>query len=118
MPTYKKQRIKERLLAFLAEQLRLIEDERILFLTVTSLELTPDMKRAKVFWTIPGQEQSVFPSDAKIKEVGQVLADYRPSLKRSIAKGLSLRFVPELVFQYDAADLNAHKIDLLLAEKN
>ena len=117
--------------AFLAGELRRLDSSELSWVTITAVDMSPDLKNAKIFWTVPGDEQgntsgaaegasaSVddipgFPSAKKRKAVETALAEKSWHLKKRIADELQLRFVPQLNFKYDESAMNASRLDYLL----
>lgn len=74
--------------------LRKLKDPRIGFVTITRVEITPDLKLAQVFFSVLGQEKE------KV-EAGQALEHAAGFLQHAIAVALKLRFTPKLTFHLD-----------------
>jgi ribosome-binding factor A len=96
--TRRSERIAGELLAELARLLREeVTDPRVGMITLTRIDVAPDLSHALVFWsafdTTPGAEQL----DAH--QVG--LDSAAPFLRRRAASALSIRRMPELRFRYD-----------------
>ena len=53
MSTFRVERIKDVLLSFLAEELRRLTDPRLEFVTLTDMDLSKDIKLAKIYWSLP-----------------------------------------------------------------
>ena len=90
----------------ISEELR---DPRIAFPTVTAVEITPDLRSAKVHVSVLGDEEA---SAATMK----ALEDAKPFLRRELAHRTDLRFVPELTFVHDRTAEQAVRISALLRE--
>jgi len=86
-----------------------LKDPRIGFATITAVEMTPDMRLARVFFTVMGSEK-------ERQETIKGLNSSVPFLRRELGKRLRLRYVPELTFQYDASLEYGNRIDRLLNE--
>lgn len=128
MSNFKKQRTAELLQAFLAEEIRRMEDPALFCVTLTGVDLSPDLRNAKVFWTVPPQPEKPgdAPSDvsddpakgfadpAKRKGIEQTLQSVVWHLKRRIAAELGLRYVPQLKFHYDESAATASRIEYLI----
>ncbi len=78
-------------------------------MTVTGAEVTPDLRRAKVFVSVLGSEE-----DKKATFEG--LASLAGHLRARLAKSLQLRVAPELQFKEDDTVARAARIETLLAE--
>lgn len=74
--------------------LRKIKDPRIGFLTIITVEMSNDLRRAKVFFSTTGNE----------KEREQTIIGLKSAtgfIKRELGGRLGLRYMPEILFQYD-----------------
>ncbi len=83
------------------------QDPRIGFVTVTEVEVTPDLKDATVFIT-------VLTDDERETLVG--LASATSFFRRELARKLKLRYTPTLTFKIDPSVAYGQKIESLLAE--
>lgn len=86
---------------------RRIKDPRLEQVTVTAVRLTPDLRHARVFFTLLDDR-------ADRQEAERALAHALPFLRRSVAAAVALRYAPELEFVWDAALEGARHIDALL----
>ncbi len=75
---------------------RRIKDPRIGFVTLTGVEVTADLRRARVYYTVLGQE-------AEREETARGLRSASPFIRRALGRRLRLRVIPELEFVYDSA---------------
>jgi len=91
--------------------LREIKDPRIGFVTLTGVEVSGDLRLAKVFYTVLGEAGQ---RDATAK----ALVKAAPFMRRELGRRLRLRFTPELSFHYDASLEYGNRIDSLLKELN
>lgn len=83
------------------------KDPRIGFITVTHVEMSDDLKYAKVFYTTLGDEK-------KKKETAAVLEKARGFLQHDLGTVLKLRFTPHLNFFLDTSLDDGMKIDAIL----
>jgi ribosome-binding factor A len=86
-----------------------LKDPRLGLVTITGCEVSPDLRQARVYWTVHGDEQV-----RKDTRVG--LTASRGYLRREIGQALSLRVVPNLSFTYDEAIDRGDRIEQLLRE--
>jgi ribosome-binding factor A len=88
-----------------------VRDPRIsgAFVTVTGVEVSRDLRTAKVFVSILGDE------DAKTA-AREGLADLAPQLRGPIGRALRLRAAPEIFFKVDESIAYAARIETLLAQ--
>jgi len=86
---------------------RKIKDPRLAMATITSVKMSPDLRLARIYFSISGSATS---KDEVIKGFKAA----RGFLKRILARQLGLRYMPDLTFFYDDSfDYGAH-IDKLL----
>ena len=110
--------MKERRAARLAEQIReqvaeliasKLKDPRIGFVTVTRVELTSDQRLARILVGVLGEE----PERKKTLEGLRQAAGF---VRRELAQRMRLRFVPDVVFEYDRGIEATDRVARLLAE--
>jgi ribosome-binding factor A len=86
---------------------RRARDPRLNFVTVTGVEVTPDLRVAHVYVSVLGSEDDVKQSLAGL---GRAAGFFR----RELGASLSLRYLPELDFRLDDSLERAFRIDQLL----
>lgn len=108
-------RIGEALMRELAQMIQQeVSDPRVGMVTVSHVDVTSDLKYAKVFVTrLNGVD-----SEADAKECIEGLSRAAGFLRRGIAKRVDLRVVPELRFQYDTTLEHGFQMDELIAKAN
>lgn len=85
-----------------------IKDPRIGFVTVTEVEMTGDLREAKIFVSIMG-------NDEQIKSSMDGLKSALGFIRREIGKRIRLRFTPEISFAPDKSlDYSEHIQKILL----
>ncbi|MBZ5560118.1 MAG: 30S ribosome-binding factor RbfA [Acidobacteriia bacterium] len=103
-------RVADQLRAELATLLaREVHDPGIGFVTLTRVQVTPDLQQARVFYTTLGDEKARANS-------GRALGRAASFLRRQIGSRLRLRRVPELIFTYDESIAGQDRIEQLLHE--
>src|SRR6476646_6757454 len=99
--------IREEVATFLADKAR---DPRIVGLvTVTAVEVTRDLRNAKVFVSVLG-------TDAERATTLEGLNNLAPHLRGLIGRALRLRVAPEIVLKLDQSVAHAARIENLLAQ--
>ena len=88
---------------------REVHDPGIGFVTMTRVQLTPDLQQARVYYTALGDE-TVRRSTARALERAV------PFLRRRIGSRLRLKRVPELRFVYDESIAGQDRIEQILSE--
>ncbi|HEV8228647.1 MAG TPA: 30S ribosome-binding factor RbfA [Candidatus Limnocylindria bacterium] len=90
----------------ISEELR---DPRIAFSTVTAVEITSDLRSAKVHVSVLGD-------DEQVKTTMQALNEARPYLRHEIGERTALRYVPDLMFVSDQSAARSARIASLLRQ--
>ena len=99
--------IREEIATFLAESAK---DPRIVgFVTVTGVEVSPDLRHAMVF-------VSVMVSEAEKAATFEGLASTAFHLRSRVGRALRLRVAPEIHFREDESVARAARIESLLAD--
>ena len=100
-------RVGETLREIIAEELVRIDDERLSFVSVTSIDVDPELNRAIVFFdSLEGED-----GDDAILEA---LAEHRVRLQASIARQIRAKKTPILQFRPDIVIRAAERIDDIL----
>ena len=85
-----------------------LDDPRLETVTVTDVTVSEDLRDAKVFVLVQGNEQEV-------AEAMKALQNAMVFVRQQVAMNLSLRHVPHLHFARDTAEENAARINQLLS---
>lgn len=85
-----------------------IKDPRLGFITITDLELSEDLRIARVFISVLKEED---------KEISlQILNEAKGFVRGEIAKRLRIKIIPTFEFVYDPSIERGFRIDKLLSE--
>ena len=87
--------------------LRKLKDPRVGFVTITRDRVTADLKLARVYYSVLGQEKEKL-------EAGRALEHARGFLQHEIAEALKLRFTPKLSFHLDESLEESLRIEQIL----
>jgi ribosome-binding factor A len=87
-----------------------VKDPRLGFVTVTGVETTPDLRQARVYVSVLGDE-------AQRADSLEALRSSHGVLQRAFAARVRLKRTPKLEFAYDPTTDNALHINALLAEE-
>ena len=96
--------IREEIALYLRQEAK---DPRIGFVTVTAVEVTRDLRTAKVFVSALGSDEEKNATFAGLEAVA-------PRMRGHIGRTLRLRSAPELIFKFDRSVGNAARIESLL----
>tara|TARA_B100000768_G_C11161387_1_gene324712 strand:+ start:133 stop:504 length:372 start_codon:yes stop_codon:yes gene_type:complete len=91
-----------------------VSDPRVGMVTVSHVEVTSDLRYAKVYITRLNETES----EEDVKECIAGLTNAAGFLKRGIAKRVEIRTVPELKFYYDKSLEHGFHMDELIAKAN
>jgi ribosome-binding factor A len=86
---------------------REVHDPGIGFITITRVQVTPDLQQARVYYTALGDDKARRSSE-------RALGRAAPFLRRQIGSRLRLKRTPELMFQYDESIAGQDRIEQLL----
>ncbi len=102
-------RLAERISKIVAEMLeRRIKDPRLGFVTVTEARLTPDLREAKVFYTVLGSAKDREETAAALRSATGVI-------RSEVGRLTGLKFTPTLEFVPDMLPESVKRIDDLVA---
>jgi ribosome-binding factor A len=100
-------RVSEEFREILAEEIPRLKDPRIGFVTVTGVKVSPDLRRAWVYYTAMGDERDRRAS-------GAALSSAAPHLRRVIGAQVRLKVLPDLAFEEDDTAETAERIETLI----
>ena len=86
-----------------------VHDPGIGFITLTRVQVSPDLQQARVFYTTLGDPEAR-------KETEKALARATPFLRRQVGGRLRLRRVPELAFRFDESIAHQDRIEQILRD--
>jgi len=91
-----------------------LKDSRLGFVTIMRVDLSDDLKYARVYFSVLGSEKEQ-------KATQQALENAKPFIRCLLAQRINLRFVPEIIFKLDhSAEYSIRiqqKLDKIKAEK-
>lgn len=107
MAKYRRGRINEEMVKELAVILREVKDPRVAeaFVSVTAADVTPDLKFAKIYFSVMGGDK---------KEVKKGLKNAAGYIRKRLAETLNLRQTPELSFVEDESIEYGARINSIL----
>lgn len=86
-----------------------VHDPKIGFITLTRVQVSPDLQVARVFYTSLGDP-------AARKDTQKALDRATPFLRRQIGSRVQLRRVPELEFRFDESIESQDRIEQILRD--
>ena len=104
-------RVSEELREILAEEIPKLKDPRVGFVTVTGVNITPDLRLARVFYTALGDDRARRATAAALRSA-------RGHLRQVIGHEVRMKVLPDLRFEEDVAIERGDRIEELLRELN
>lgn len=84
-----------------------ITDPDIGFVTITRIEMTDDLRFARVFYSVLGDAQQK-------KKTAQAIADNKSYIKRLAIQRINMRYAMDMRFELDESLEHGQKIDEIL----
>jgi ribosome-binding factor A len=103
------ERVAEEFREVLAEEIPRLKDPRVGFVTVTRVEVSPDLRRATIYYTVLGKDR-----DHRATRAG--LQSARSHLRGVLGQQVRLKFTPELEFQEDVGLAQVERVTELLKQ--
>ena len=86
-----------------------VHDPGIGFITLTRVQVTPDLQLARVYYTTMGDEKGR-------KDTAKALQRATPFFRRQVGARLQLRRVPELEFRFDESVAHQDRIEQIIRD--
>jgi ribosome-binding factor A len=103
------ERVAKEFREILAEEIPRLKDPRVGFVTVTHVEVSPDLRKATVFYTVMGQDK-----DHRSTRAG--LRSARTHLRAVLGHQVRMKFTPDLEFEEDVGLTQVERVTELLKE--
>jgi ribosome-binding factor A len=110
-------RVNEVVREVLADELERLSDPRLGFVTVTGVEVTPDLRQATVYYSAlaPAGGDAEAAAEAA-KETAMALRSATPHLQSEIGRQVRMKYTPHLVFREDPAIRTGERVDEILRQ--
>ena len=105
--SYRVNRVRELLVREMSDIIRNLKDPRIRFVTVVDAEITRDLRYAKVFVSVLGDEGE---KEQAMEGLGKALG----YIRRQVGQRISLRVTPEIKVVYDQTTERAARLTALI----
>jgi ribosome-binding factor A len=86
-----------------------LKDPRIGFVTITRVEVTPDLRTARVLFSVLGDQAQKDKTRAGLQQAAGFI-------RREIGRRIQIRYTPELQFHYDAGIDATDRVARILQE--
>ena len=111
MTTHRMESVARELQEEIARIIRVdIDDPLIGFVTITDVDITPDLRHARVYYSVLGD-------DEQKRECGKGIRRAAKYIRGMIAERLDLRYTPALRFELDETAEKAQRIEQLLRQE-
>ena len=109
MTRRRNERVAEELRGVLAEAIREVRDPLVGFVTLTGVDLSPDLKQARIYVSRLGTQTD---RDAAVSALNHASA----FLRHAVAERARLRFTPALKFVSDATIERGSRVEAIIQE--
>ena len=89
--------------------LRKVKDPRLINVSIVAVEVTRDLRKAIIYYSVLGDEQQV-------KSAAEGLARAKGFVRSHLARELGMRATPDLVFKLDLSMVHQQDMERLLKE--
>ncbi|TMK37682.1 MAG: 30S ribosome-binding factor RbfA [Actinobacteria bacterium] len=104
-------RVNEVVREVLADELERLADPQLGLLTVTGVEVSPDLRQATVYYS------ALIPSEGEAEhDIAGALSAARPHLQAAIGRQVRMKYTPQLVFREDPAIRTGERVDEILRQ--
>lgn len=86
-----------------------LSDPRLQFVSILRASVSRDLRNARIFYSVLGEE-------FEVSEAQRAFYEHGKNIRRILASRIKFRFVPELIFTYDQSLADSVKIDETLKE--
>jgi len=108
-------RINEVVREVLADELERLSDPRLGFVTVTGVEVTPDLRQATVYYSALAPTGADADARAEASEkTGEALRSATAHLQAVIGRQVRMKYTPHLLFREDPAIRTGERVDEIL----
>ena len=108
-PSARMRKVNELLRELIAEEAAELKDPRIGFLTITGVDTAPNLRSARVYYSVLGD-------DDQRAETEQALARAASHVRGVVGRQVRLKYTPELRFEPDSAIDRGLAMERLLRE--
>jgi ribosome-binding factor A len=110
MATQRQRKVQELLVQEISQIIRReLKDPKVGFVTITDAEVSPDLRHARVFYSVLGEQ-------SQREETGKALNRAAGFIRGEFARRASMRYVPEIRFHFDASVEHGARIHELLEQ--
>jgi ribosome-binding factor A len=102
-------RVNEVVLETLAEELERLSDPRLGFVTLTGVEVSPDLRQATVYYSVLGPAEQHEVTSKALRSAGS-------HLRAALGHQVRLKYLPRLSFREDPAIATGQRVEDIIRE--
>jgi ribosome-binding factor A len=102
-------RVNEVVLETLADEVERLSDPGLGFVTLTGVDVSPDLRQAIVYYSVLGAAE-------QHDETAVALRRARKHLRAVVGKQVRLKYLPDLIFREDPAIAHGQRVEELIRE--
>jgi ribosome-binding factor A len=102
-------RVNEVVLECLADELERLSDPRLGFVTLTGVEVSPDLRTADVYYSVMGAPE-------QHAETATALQSAAPHLRAVLGRQVRMKYLPDLRFREDPSVAGGERIDEIIRD--
>ncbi len=107
--TPRMRKVNELLREVIADEVQNLQDPRIGFVTITGVDTSPDLRNARVYFSVLG-------TDEEVEETRKGLQHAAPHLQEEIGRQVRMKYIPKLRFEVDEAVERGMRMEKLLRD--
>jgi ribosome-binding factor A len=100
-------RVNEVVLETLADEVERLSDPRLGFVTLTGVEVTPDLRHATVFYSVLGTDEQHEQTRVALRHAGA-------HLRAVLGRQVRLKYLPKLTFREDPAIVQGQRVEEII----
>jgi len=101
--------VNELLREVIAEEVARLKDPRLGFVTITGVDTAPDLRSARVYYSVLGDE-------TQRDETREALERSAPHIRHEVGRQVRMKYLPELRFETDEAIDRGMRMEQLLRD--
>ncbi|MDD2681338.1 MAG: 30S ribosome-binding factor RbfA [Bacilli bacterium] len=86
-----------------------VKDERLKYVTITTVRLTTDLSYATIYYRVIGNEEQISSTKENIQEA-------KGFIRKMLSGVLKVKRVPDLIFKYDESIEYGERIDKIIED--
>lgn len=100
-------RVNENLREVIADEVSRLKDPGLGFVTITGVSTAPDLRAARVFWSVLGDAEQQEATAAALQRA-------RSRIRAAVGDRVRLKYLPDLVFEFDESIDRGFRMEELL----